>query len=240
MRAETRRSLKQDKFSRATIQVAEQTVHWTVEHKGKLMAGVAAVVIVVAAVLGTWYYLAKQDEKASVDLTKAVETMNEPIRPAGMPAQPEYPSFASAKERATEAHKQFQAVADKYPHAHAADYARYFMGLASSQLEDYATAERELKPLSSGSGELSALAKVALASVYRNTNRTKDAVDVYKSLIDNPTRTVGKTSAQVQLAETYESAGMNSDAKKIYEQIKKESPQTEAGQLASGRLDQLK
>ena len=48
MRAETRRQLKQDKFSKATLQVAEQTVHWSVEHKGKLIAAAAVVVVVVA------------------------------------------------------------------------------------------------------------------------------------------------------------------------------------------------
>jgi lipopolysaccharide biosynthesis regulator YciM len=88
--------------------------------------------------------------------------------------------------------------------------------------------------------DLSALAKVALASVYRNTNRTKDALDLYKALIADPTRTVGKTSAEIQLAETYEASGMNADAKKLYEQIQKESPQTEAGQIASARLQELK
>jgi predicted negative regulator of RcsB-dependent stress response len=241
VRAETRHQLKQDKFSRTTLQVAEQTVHWSAEHKGKLIAGAAIAVVVIAAVLGGWYYLQKQDEKASVDFTKAVTTLSEPIRPAGMPPQPEYPSFASAKERATEAHKQFQAIIDKYPHTHAADFARYFLGVTSSQLGDYAAAERELKPVSEvHNAEVSSLAKVALASVYRNTNRTKDAVDIYKSLIQDPTSTVGKTSAQIQLAETYEAAGMNGDAKKLYEEIKKESPQSEAGQFASAKLQELK
>ena len=84
MRAETRRQLKQDKFSRATIQVAEQTVHWSVEHKGKIFAGAIVLIVVISAALGSWYYLEKQDEKASADFTKAVQTMNTPVRPAGL------------------------------------------------------------------------------------------------------------------------------------------------------------
>jgi TolA-binding protein len=170
-----------------------------------------------------------------------VQTLNAPVRPEGMPPQPDLPSFASSNERATEARKQFQAIVDKYPHTRSADYARYFLGVTSSQLGDYAAAERELKAVSEiRNADLAALAKVALASVYRNTNRTKDALDLYKALIADPTRTVGKTSAQIQLAETYEAAGMNADAKKLYEQIQKESPQTEAGQIASSRLQELK
>jgi tetratricopeptide (TPR) repeat protein len=240
VRAETRHQLKQDKFSRTTLQVAEQTVHWTAEHKTKLMAGAAIAVVVIGAALGTWFYLEKQDEKASVDFTKAVTTLNSRIRPAGMPPQPEYPSFASLNERATEAHKEFQGIVDKYPHTHAADYARYFLGVSSSQLGDYAAAERELKPVSEfHNAELSSLAKVALASVYRNTNRNKDAIDVYKQLIQEPTATVGKSSAEIQLAETYQAAGMNADAKKQYEQIAKEAPQSEAARFASSKLEQL-
>ena len=54
MRAETRHQLKQDRFSKATIQVAEQTVHWTVEHKGKLIAGAIVVLVLAGAALGGW------------------------------------------------------------------------------------------------------------------------------------------------------------------------------------------
>ncbi len=241
MRAETRRQLKQDKFSKATLQVAEQTVHWSVEHKGKLVAAAIVVVVVVAAVLGGLYYLTAQDQKASVEFSKAVQTLSEPIRPAGMPPQPEYPSFASANERATEAHKQFQVIADKYPHTHAADFAHYFLGVTSSQLGDYAAAERDLKPVTEYSNaDIAALAKLALASVYRNTNRNKDAEDLYNQLIQKPTSTVSKSSAQIQLAETYAAEGKTSNAKTVYEQIQKEAPQSEAAQYASNKLQELK
>jgi tetratricopeptide (TPR) repeat protein len=241
VRAEARRRLKTDQFSRATIQAAEQTVHWTVEHRNKLIVATVVILVVAAAVLGTWYYLGQQDEKASVDFTKAVQTVDTPIRQAGVPPQPDYPSFASAKERATEAHKQFQAIVDKYPHTHAADFARYFLGVTSADLGDYAAAERDLKTITEFyNADLSSLAKLALASVYRNTKRTKDAVEIYKQLIAKPTRTVGQSSAEIQLAETYEEAGMKAEAKKEYEEIQKRAPQSDAAQLASTKLQEIK
>src|SRR6266498_5015281 len=205
-----------------------------------MIVAAVVVVVVITAALGSWYYLEKQDEKASVDFTKAVSTLSYPLRPAGMPPQPDYPSFASLNERATDAHKQFQGIVDKYPHTHASDYARYFLGVTSSQLGDYAAAERELKPVAEfHNAELSSLAKMALASVYRSMTRTKDAIDIYKQLIQDPTTTVGKSSAQIQLAETYQAAGMNADAKKLYEQISKEAPQSQAAQFASSKLEQM-
>jgi len=241
VRAETRHQLKQDKFSRTTIQVAEKTVHWTVEHKNRLIVATIALVVLAAAALGSWYYLDRQDEKASADFGKATLVLDTPVRPAGMPPQPEYPSYASSKERATDARKQFQAVIDKYPHTRAADFSHYFLGVTAASVGDNATAERELKTVAGYQNkDLSALAKLALAGVYRNTNRTKDAIDVYKQLIDKPTRTVGKTAAEVELAQTYEAAGLKADAKKQYEQIQKDAPQSQAAQLASAKLQELK
>ena len=242
MRAEARHQLKQDRFSRATMHAAEQTVHWTVEHKGKLTIAAIIVTAIVAAVIGGWYYNERQDERASADFGKALQTFDSPVRPAGMPAQPDTPSFASVKERATEAHKQFQALVSKYPHTHVADFSHYFLGVTSAQLGDNAAAERELKTVAGyHDRDLSALAKLALAGIYRDTNRTSDAVNVYKQLMEKPSQTVSKASAEFQLAETYQSAGMTADAKKLYEQIQKEAPaQTEANQLASAKLQELK
>jgi tetratricopeptide (TPR) repeat protein len=241
VRAQTRHQLKQDRFRGATIGAAEATVHWSVEHKTKLAIAAILTLVVVAAVIGGWYYINKQDEKASADLSRAVRTLDTPVRPPGVPAQPDSPSFASAQERATEARKQFQAIVEKYPHTRSGDIARYFFGLTSAQLGDNATAERELRRVASTHNEdLSALANFALASVYRNLNRNQEAIDLYKKLIDKPTRTVGKVTAQLELAATYKADGRAAEAKKVYEQIQKENPSSEASQVASAKLQELK
>jgi predicted negative regulator of RcsB-dependent stress response len=242
VRAEARHQLKQDRFSRATMHAAEQTVHWTVEHQGKLIIAGIVVAVIVAAIIGGWYYNERQDERASADFGKALQAFDTPVRPAGMPAQPDSPSFASDKERAAEAHKQFQELVSKYPHTHVADFSHYFLGVTSAQLGDNAAAERELKTVADyHNRDLSALAKLALAGVYRDTNRTSDAVNLYKQLMEKPSHTVSKASAEFQLAETYQSAGMTADAKKLYEQIQKEAPaQSEANQMASSKLQELK
>jgi len=241
VRAETRHQLKQDRFSMATIDAAEKTVHWSVEHQKNLMVAGVVVLVVAALAAGGWYYLNQQDEKASVEFSQAIRTLDTPVRPANMPAQPDQPSFASSKERATAAHKQFQAVADQYPHTHSADFAHYFLGLTSADQGDNAAAERELQTVASyHNTDLSALAKFALASVYRNTNRDKQAIDLYQQLIAKPTETVAKTTAQMGLAATYQSANQPLEAKRIYEQIKKDDPSGRAAQMAGAKLQALK
>ena len=241
MRAETRRQLKQDAFSRVTIDAAEKTAHWTVEHRNTLIISVIAVVIVAAAVIGGWFYLSAQDEKASLELSAAVRTMDTPLRPAGTPAQPDVPSFTSIKERTEAAQKQFQAIVERYPHTRTADMAHYFLGVTATDLSDNATAERNFKEVANvGNKDVSSVAKVALASLYGQTNRPKDAIALYQELINRPTASVSKVTAQLQLAELYQNSNMPLDAKRTYETIKKENPGNEAGQLATQKLAELK
>lgn len=241
MRAETRHRLKQDRFSKVTFETAETAAHWTAEHKAKLVIAVIAVVVVAGIGFGGWYYVNTQDEKASAELSKAVRTFETPVRPAGIPAQPGFDSFASTDERATMARKQFQEVIDKYPHTHTAEMARYFVGLASAQLGDNSAAERSLREVAgSSNNSLAALAKFALASVYRAGNKDAQAVDLYKQLIDKPAIVVSKATAELELAAFYESRQKPDEAKRLYEQVEKENPATEAASLAQRQAAALK
>jgi predicted negative regulator of RcsB-dependent stress response len=241
VRAETRRQLKQDAFSRVTIEAAEKTAHWTVEHRTTLIISTVVVVIVLAVGIGGWYYLSTQDEKASFELSQAVRTLDTPLRPAGAPEEPDYPSFGSARERTEAARKQFQAIADKYPHTRTADMAHYFVAVTAADLSDNATAERNFKEVASaGNKEVAAVAKFALASLYAQTNRAKEAVPLYQELINKPTASVSKVTAQLQLADLYQNNNQPLDAKRMYELVKKENPGNEAGQLATQKLAELK
>jgi predicted negative regulator of RcsB-dependent stress response len=241
VRAETRHQLKQDAFSRVTIGAAEKTAHWSVEHRNTLGIAGIVVVVIAAAAVGGWYYLSAQDEKASFDLSQAVRTLDTPLRPAGTPVQPDSPSFASAKERADAGKKQFQAILDKYPHTRTADMARYFLGVTSETAGDNAAAENNFKAVAStGNKELASVAKLALAALYANTNRSKDAVALYQQLINQPTVSVSKVTAELQMAELYQSTNQPLDAKRLYEQIKKDNPSTDAVQIATQKLAELK
>jgi len=241
VRAETRHQLKQDRFRQGTLEAAENAAHWTVEHQSKLIAAVIAVVVIAAIAFGGWYYVQTQDEKASAELSSAIRTFETPVRPVGVPPQPGTDSFASPKERATLARKQFQAIVDKYPRTHTADMARYFVGLSASQLGDNAAAEHSLQEAAASSNQaLAALSKFALASVYRDENKGAQALDLYKQLIDKPTIVVSKVTAQLELAGFYESQQKPDEAKKIYDLVEKENPSTEAASLAQRRAAALK
>jgi uncharacterized protein HemX len=155
VRAETRHQMKQDRFSRVTIDAAERTAHWSVEHKNKLIVAGVIVLVVAGIAAGTWYYLNQQDQKASLEMSQAVRTLNTPVRPPNM-------------------------------------------------------------------------------------GRNKQAVDLYKQLAAKPASTVGKVTAQMELAATYQSDNQPLEAKRIYEIIQKENPASEVAQMATTKLQELK
>jgi TolA-binding protein len=59
-------------------------------------------------------------------------------------------------------------------------------------------------------------------------------------LIDKPTDTVSKPTAQLALADFYEAQQKPDEAKRVYEQVTKDNPSTEAANLAKQRVEEMK
>jgi hypothetical protein len=76
---------------------------------------------------------------------------------------------------------------------------------------------------------------MALASTYRASNRTPEAIAIYKELTEHPTATVSKVQAQLALADVYETTDPQ-QATLIYQQLQKDNPQSPAGQVAGQKL----
>ena len=164
----TRHQLKEDRFATA---VQEQAA-WAVEHRNKLIVAGGVVAVLVLAALGAFFYNQSRNDKASVALSGALRIYNAPLRPAGAPQQPGQISFTSAAERAQAAQKEFRKVVQDYPYTRSADFARYWVGVTAMDMGDSKTAEDQLKELTgSRRDDLSALAKLALASVYRSSGK---------------------------------------------------------------------
>lgn len=236
MRTETRHQLKHDKFADT---VAGQ-YSWAVEHRTKVTYGGIALLVILALVIGGWVYNNHRNTKAGTELGKAMDTYTAPLRPAGMPAPPDMLTFASADERARAAHAQFEKVADQYSFTETGAVARYFAAITAATMNDNALAEKEFKQAEDAGGkDLASLAKVALAGLYAGTNRESQAIDIYKQLIEHPTNSVAKSTAQLKLAELY-GANQPQEATKIYQQIQKDAPESMAAQIATRNLNPQK
>jgi predicted negative regulator of RcsB-dependent stress response len=236
VRSQARHQLKQDRFA-AT---ATEAMSWTVEHRDKLIWGTAVAAIVLAVVLGGWWYMQSRTADADQALAQAMTVYSTPLTPGAQPAAGTTKTFATAQERAKAARDEFRNVADKYGRTNSGQLARYFVGLTDIDLNDKPTAEKDLKQaIDSGNADVASLAKMALASLYRGEGKDQQAIQLYKEIADHPTNSAPKTAAQLEMAETYEATDPQ-NARIVYQQIQKESPNTAAAQIAGDKLATMK
>jgi predicted negative regulator of RcsB-dependent stress response len=227
----TRRQLKEDKFA----ETAQGAALWATGHRKTLIWGLGAIIVIVLAAAGFYTWRSRQMEQANIDLAAAMRTFSAPLRPAGTPAG-DTPSFTSIAERGKASEKEFKAIADKYPWVAPGKIARYLHGIALMQAGDMAAAEQELKTAANfRDKDVANLAKMALASIYRDSNRQADAINIYKDVVAHPSATVSKNSAQLELAEMYEKTDPQ-QATTIYQQLQKENPQSPVAQVAAQKL----
>ena len=235
MRTSERRQLKQDKFAETTKDIISSAV----ENRASIMRTVIVAAVIVVVVGGSWWYWSSHTEQANEALGKAVETFNAPLLPPG--SNSPGVNFHSALERARAAHGQLQQVADRFGHTRPGQVARYLAGLAAVDAGDVNSGEAELKRAGeSGDKDLAALAKLALANVYRGANRNDDALRLYRELIDHPTASVSKSTAELELASLYEATNQRAEAGKVYDQIISSDPQAAAAEIAQQRLQAMK
>jgi predicted negative regulator of RcsB-dependent stress response len=236
VRSSTRHQLKTDEFRSTTV----DTLNWASENQSSLVAAAVVAAVIVAAVIGAYAYVNYRNQQGRGMLGSAIDKYNAPIRPAGQAATPDTLSYGSAAERAKAANAEFTQVADKYSFTESGRIARYFEGITLRDMGDTAGAEKQLSEVaSSWDKSMAGLAKLALAGLYADTNQTAKAIDTYKQLIDHPATSVGKWTPQFELAELYTTNNQPQDARKLYEELQKESPTSPIGQVATQKLQAL-
>jgi TolA-binding protein len=233
----TRRQLKQDRF----VETAQDAAQWATGHRRTVVWGLTALIAVVLITIAVFTWHSRQVEQGNDALATAMQTFDTPLRAPGTPAPADNAaSYASVAERAKAAEKQFKAVADKYSMVAPGKIAGYMDGIALLQAGDSAGAEQQLKKSAdSRDKDVAALAKMALAGIYRNSNRAGDAAKLYKEVADHPTNTVSKSTAQLELAELYEKTDPQ-QANALYQQIQKDNPQSTAARVAAQKVSNKK
>ena len=232
MDTQTRHALKQD----ALVDATRTSVDWFQENRARVItAAIAAVVCLALLITGIALYN-NRSAAAQTALGGALDTYNTALAQPGQPPTPGEKTFATAADRAKAANQQFLEVANQYSLFSAATTARYFAGITAIDMGQNGAAESDLQKVAEGhNSDMANLAKVALANLYLQTNRSSQAVVLYNQLIARPTNTVPADAAKLQLAELYEKTNP-AEANRIYAQLK--SQKTAAGQIATQKLQQ--
>ena len=185
------------------------------------------VILAVALGYGGWrFYVDRQTVAASVDFDGAVKVYQGRIATVPDPADPSAPSYPDESARAQEAMQKFIKVADKYPNTNPGKLARYYSALCLENLDRHNQALEELKKISgSGDKELAAMAQYQMAIIYSRTGKPDDAVKVFRTLADKQSALVPRPLVLLELAGVLRSSNPK-EAASIYQQIKKEFPDT--------------
>ncbi len=237
MDTQIQQSAKPSSFIKAGGSSSVPSLSWFDAHRAQIIRIAAAVAAVVVLVVAASVYYTTQSAKAAEAFSNAMDVYDAPIQQPGQPSEPGTTAYASAADRAKVANPLFTKVAESYGLFKAGDNARYFAGLTAEDMGQTGAAEADLKKAAdSHDSGLSALAKLALASLYRKTNRSQDAIALYQGLIAKPSLTVPVSTARLQLAEVYEATNPE-EARKLYAQIKDQDKTSAAAQIAAQKLE---
>lgn len=231
MDTQTRHALKGDKLAKAT----QSSMDWMSDHRSNVVrwvtAGGAVLVVLIAALI----FWNVSNSSANEALGAAMDVYDAPLTQPGVPKlQGEYDNSTT---RAKAANEQFLAVASKYGWLPQGTKAHYFAGVTYEDLGQNDKAETELKTAAGAwNKNLANLAKLALAGLYRQTNRQDDAVKMYNELIAKPSDTVPATTAQLALADLYSVTGKQQDARMLWAKVKDADKDGAAGSIAAQKL----
>jgi len=231
----SRKELKQDKV-RESIEHGAEAIY---SHSKAVGLLVALVLLVAVGYAGWKFYSDRQNLKASVELDAAMKIFNAPLRTAGQPVDPSEPIFPNEQARAQEASGKFIAVADKYSHTNSGKLARYYAALTLESLDRQNQALEELKKLETGGDkELAAMAQYQVANIYARTSKVDDAVKTYRALADANSVMVPKALVLVELADLLRQSKPQ-EAATLYEQLKKDYPNTSIAERADRGLNMM-
>ena len=231
MDTRTRHALKKDKFAQA----AASSASWVGEHKTSVVRWAIAAGVVLVLGAGALIYWVLRSSAAETALGAALDVYTSPLALPGAP--PESGVYSTAADRAKEANREFVAVAQTYGWLPEGSKAHYFAGVTYAELGQNGNAESQLTAASkSWDRNLSNLAKLALAGLYRQTSRDNDAIALYNQVIAKPSVTVSAGVAELDLADLYASEGKLDQARALWAKVRDADKDGAAGEIAGQKL----
>jgi predicted negative regulator of RcsB-dependent stress response len=231
----SRKELKQDKVRETFEHGAEAVLSHT------RIAGIVilALILAGAAAFGWKLFSDRQDAQAQALLDDAMKVFNAPIATPGQPTLPGEVSYTDPEKRSQDAETKLAIVVAKFPNTKPGHLARYYSALCLMDLDKLNQASEELNKLGTGSDkELGGLAEYQKALIAERSGKNDDAIKILRALSNTSTVLVPKPLVLLELASVL-SAANPAEATKIYEQVKKDYPNTTISDQADRGLNNL-
>jgi predicted negative regulator of RcsB-dependent stress response len=231
----SRKELKTDKIHDAFEHGAEAVY----SHKQVTLI-VLLVILVVAAGYGGWsIYHERQTAAASAAFDNAMKAYSGHVGPAtpGEPVEPGEMAYPDEAAKSTDAAAKFTAVANKYSSTNPGRLARYYAALCLEDLDKQNQALEELKKISAGGDkELASMAQYQTAVIYARSGKADEAAKLFRALADKPSAFVPRPLSLLELAGVLRQTNPK-EAANVYQQIKKEFPDSAISEQADRGLD---
>lgn len=204
------RELKHDRFRDTTMSLFDQLGD-LLEGRGRTILyalGGVLVAVLLIIVFVKWSY--RKGDEAREALGRAITIAKAPVF-STPPAGSTELTFATERERAQRAIEEFEKVAAKYGEPYRSE-SRYF--IANNRLVlDRQKGISELEELAkSDAGEVTPLAKFALAQAYESDGKLDEAGKLYTELAKLNSVVITPETANLRLAKVYEKMGKKKEA----------------------------
>jgi predicted negative regulator of RcsB-dependent stress response len=231
----SRKELKQDKVRETFEHGAEAVLSHT------KLASIAVLVLLLAGLgyFGWKIYADRQNGEAQAALDDAMKIYNAPLAVQGQPTLPGDVTYLDPNQRAQDAETKLAAVADKYSSTKPGKLARYYAALCMMDLDKLNAASEQLSKLDAGSDkELGALAQFQKALIAERTGKNDEAIKTLRALSTTDSVLVPKPMVLLELAGVLRLTDPK-QATTVYEQIKKDYPNTNIAEQADKELGAL-
>lgn len=209
------RELQHDAFRDKTMSALD-SVGNKLEGKGRTILYILGAIVALGLIFGIWsWYSKRKTQEAYRALGRAIEISSASVSPSPQPGATSL-NFTTDKERAENAIREFQAVADKYGNPYR-DKAKYFIATNKLALADKRNEGlSELDALGkSGDEEIQTMAKFALAQAREEDGQLDGAAALYSELAQKNSALLASDTVNLRLANVYEKQNKKKEAADI-------------------------
>ena len=191
----TRKELKGDKFAEEVFDIFD----WVSTHKAKVLRYAGIVVAVVAVTAGVIFYNRSQADAREEALAQALRVEDAAVGNNNQPATLHYDT-QDDKDKAQV--KAYTDLTTKYSGTLEGAFGSFALASAALDKGNLAEAEKRYREVAdSGPKAYASIARASLARILVAEGKTADAQKLLEDLAKNPTLTVSKESATLNLAQ---------------------------------------
>ena len=231
----SRKELKHDKIKETFEHGAEAVI----SHGQFALIVITVALVAIIGYSGWHFYIDNRTKEATGAFDVAMKAYQGRIGATPNPADPSEPVYPTDEARVQDSLQKFTGVADRYSNTNPGKLARYYESLCLEDLDRHNQAIEELKKINGGRDkELAAMAQYQTAMIYARTDRPAEAIKILRALADKPPVLVPRPLVLLELAGVLKKTNPQ-EAATLYQQIKKEFPDTPMADQADRGLDEI-